>query len=194
MVGNRLIVDNVLAALTKSGVLASPRKPALSVAESLALELEQQRLREAIALARAGKRKEALSRFDRGLILLRGAPGTVRARWFSARAFVRLRVRDEAGAHADFVQALAADARTACLGVGDLQDRGRLEPSYFDPCVDRFPEEDSLRVDRGVARFQAGDPAGAESDFRAALLLKPDSKFAAMSLASVLKGRKKAAP
>ena len=146
------------------------------------------------ALYRGGKPERALSVLVDRASALAGATPPLRARWLASRGAVRSRLGDAAGAKADWAGAIAADARTACLQGPELEDRGRLSADYFDACVGRFPDEASLRLDRGVARFAAGDAQGAVSDFRAALRLKPDSAEAAMSLETARKGPKAASP
>lgn len=81
--------------------------------------------------------------------------------------------------------ALAADAAAACRAPL-LRERGKAAIAWFDACLARLPKDPELRADRGVARWTAGDKAGAAADFRAALAAKAGFLPAAMSLASAL--------
>ena len=166
----------------------------LKTAVDLSPQSGELRIREAVALSRAGKRSAALGVLDDAGAALSEAPGVTRARWLAARGFVKMSVNDEAGARTDLAQALEADARAACLGSSDLEDRRRLPAFYFDACVARFPADASLRLDRGVARFVSkGDAPGAQADFREALKIRPDSLEAALSLAALLEQSKRGA-
>jgi len=116
-----------------------------------------------------------------------------RAEWLALRGLARARDKDEAGARADLASAAGLDARAACYSPVFWPDRDRLDLVYFDACLERFPRDPALSLDRGVARFNAGRPDDALADFRKALELKPDYPEASLSLASALTARNRPA-
>lgn len=112
-----------------------------------------------------------------------------RAPWLVLRGAARAQTKDADGALADFKAALALDARAACFGAGLPKRRDRIDPRYFDLCLERFPKDAGLHVDRGVALFEAGQRAGAEADFRRAAALDPGDERARQSLEALLNPR-----
>ncbi len=115
-------------------------------------------------------------------------PGS-RAAWRVLRGAAKSLAKDEAGARAEFQAAIKTDAAAACGD--DRPSPDLLGPSYFDACLERFPKLAHLYVDRGVARYRAGERDAAISDFGRALELQQDYPEAALSLAYALAAQKR---
>ncbi|MBI3554127.1 MAG: tetratricopeptide repeat protein [Elusimicrobia bacterium] len=106
--------------------------------------------------------------------------------WLALRGLARAKLKDRAGAEEDLRAAAEADAKEVCLGPLFQAHRDRLDPLYFDRCVEKFPDEPKLFADRGVARYACGQAEAAVADFRKAAELRPDDLQALVSLASAL--------
>ena len=113
------------------------------------------------------------------------APG-LEGEWLALRGLARARLNDRAHAEEDLTAALKSDAAGVCSGPLFQIRRDRLEPLFFDRCVERFPSDPKLYTDRGVARYQRGLSEGAVADFRKAADLRPEDLEAHLSLASAL--------
>jgi Tfp pilus assembly protein PilF len=106
----------------------------------------------ALALQERGNGEAALADLDRAERL-----GLRANRLYEMRGLLRSRLRDFAGAAADFSR-----------------------------CLDRRPDDVDSRFNRGLARFLAGDPAGAAQDWERVLQARPNDKEAASRLAEAL--------
>ena len=137
---------------------------------SMLVEAERSRPRAALALVKKH----------------RPAGAGLQAPWLALRGMARGGVKDEAGARDDFAAAVAADANEVCFGELFQARRDRLDPAFFDRCLERFPEDAALYSDRGVARYGRGQSDGAAADFRKAVELRPDFLEARLNLASAL--------
>ncbi len=161
----------------------------------------------------SGAADRAIAECDRALAgaSAEGAPGA-RATVLRLRAQARRSLGDPKGAREDLTLALTAapdDFETLALlvkggGRADLEEAVRVDPlrfcrssllvgiegpsarDAFDLCLERFPDDAALLADRGVARYRAGDRAGAVSDLRRAVLAAPERLETRMSLASAL--------
>jgi tetratricopeptide (TPR) repeat protein len=67
--------------------------------------------------------------------------------------------------------------------------------AWFDSAIVRAPQSASYYVNRGIAKFERGDKAGAAADYEAALMHDPDNSLASHNLAHIksLGGDKEAA-
>ena len=116
----------------------------------------------------------------------RPAGGRALGAWRVLRGQVRSRLGDAAGAREEFDAAVAQDAAAVCFDELADRERGRAATAYFDACLARFPDRPELYLDRGVARFRAGQAGDAEADFRRALELRPAYTEAGLSLGYAL--------
>ncbi len=143
----------------------------------------------ALVLSREGKTAQALELLEAKAPPSEGSDRAARARRLVWRAVLRFELKKNAAAISDLEEAIKLDAPTACKRDPEVEEADRIRPGFFDLCAARYPSDARLRLDRGVARYAAGDAPGAEADFREALRLKPGYLEAAMSLASVLERR-----
>ncbi|MEQ1919482.1 MAG: HlyD family efflux transporter periplasmic adaptor subunit, partial [Elusimicrobiota bacterium] len=116
----------------------------------------------------------------------RPAGPDLQGEWLALRGLARARRNDRASAEEDMRAAVTSDPAGVCSGPLFQIRRDRLEPFYFDRCVERFPAEAKLYADRGVARYARGETEGAILDFRKAAALRPQDFEAHVSLASAL--------
>lgn len=116
----------------------------------------------------------------------RPAAAGLEGEWLALRAMTRARLNDRVHAEEDLAAAVKSDAAGVCSGPLFQLRRDRLEPLFFDRCVERFPSDPKLYTDRGVARYLRGQSEGAVADFRKAADLQPDDLEAHLSLASAL--------
>jgi tetratricopeptide (TPR) repeat protein len=110
----------------------------------------------------------------------------LQAPWTALRGLARALTKNRPGADDDLKAAVAMDPNGVCFGEIFQENRDRLDPLYFDRCLERFPDVPALYSDRGVARFQAGQLEGAVADFRKAADARPNFLEARLSLATAL--------
>jgi tetratricopeptide (TPR) repeat protein len=113
--------------------------------------------------------------------------------WLVMRGLAHAMLKDDAASRDDFSAAIKLDAAAACFNDLFSRQRDRLDVAYFDLCVQNFPKEPALYVDRGVMRYLSGQKEEAVADFRKAVELKPSDTEASLSLASALSGQGNAA-
>ena len=121
------------------------------------------------------------------LARLRSAAETpgARARLAAAEAESRWSAGDDAGARAAMAAALAAEPREACRAML-ATERGKASVRWFDACLQRFPDDEVLLNDRGVALWLSGSRDAALTDFRRASALRPGFLSGALSLSTAL--------
>ena len=120
--------------------------------------------------------KLAGGRPQEALALLDGHPPSdarLQAPWLVLRGLARMMLKERAVALEDLGAAIRLDPMAACFDKLLLNNRHRLAAPYFDLCVERFPKDPALRLDRGVARYLSGQTDGALEDFRKAVELSP---------------------
>ena len=184
--------------------LALDREPgnARTLEELSSLGLAEQRQKAQAQRARDDKvggqvsLKLAGGRPQEALALLDGHPPSdarLQAPWLVLRGLARMMLKERAVALEDLGAAIRLDPMAACFDKLLLNNRHRLAAPYFDLCVERFPKDPALRLDRGVARYLSGQTDGALEDFRKAVELKPDYPEAYLSMASALSASRRPA-
>lgn len=110
-------------------------------------------------------------------------PASTRATLLEIGAAASMGMGRQAEAQSLLLRAVEASAQQACSPGLEGVDPARIDAPFFDACLKERPMDAGLWLDRGVARFNRGDPTGAAADLRRALTLDPGLLEAAVSLA-----------
>lgn len=111
---------------------------------------------------------------------------SARIQWLTFRAFIRFTLKDSANAKNDIQEAIKISPSLVCLEKTQLVETSLMEPTYFDLCLNHYPRNPTLFLDRGVALYLRGNKRDAIADFRKAIALKPHYLEASISLATIL--------